>query len=95
MHIDFGFLFTTSPGNINFENAPFKLTRDYVNLIGGEESHFFFFFKTLILNGLIALRKNIGEIMALVEIMSYKSRLPCFEKFDMKIFLDRFKIDYT
>lgn len=26
MHIDFGFMFTTSPGNINFENAPFKLT---------------------------------------------------------------------
>ena len=26
LHIDFGFMFTTSPGNINFENAPFKLT---------------------------------------------------------------------
>ena len=28
-----------SPGfNINFENAPFKLTRDYVDLLGGTGS---------------------------------------------------------
>ena len=26
VHIDFGFVFCTSPGNINFEKAPFKLT---------------------------------------------------------------------
>ena len=38
IHIDFGFIFTISPGNISFESAPFKLTKDYVNLIGGEDS---------------------------------------------------------
>ena len=26
VHIDFGFLLTTSPGSINFESAPFKMT---------------------------------------------------------------------
>ena len=36
IHIDFGFLLTISPGGINFENAPFKLTLvnsfDYLNM---------------------------------------------------------------
>lgn len=27
IHIDFGFVLSISPGGINFENAPFKLTR--------------------------------------------------------------------
>ena len=31
IHIDFGFLLCTSPGGINFESAPFKLTQDYVD----------------------------------------------------------------
>jgi phosphatidylinositol 4-kinase len=26
VHIDFGFIFSTSPGNWNFESSPFKLT---------------------------------------------------------------------
>lgn len=26
IHIDFGFMLTTSPGSINFESAPFKFT---------------------------------------------------------------------
>jgi len=35
IHIDFGFLLGTSPGGINFESAPFKLTKEYVDLMGG------------------------------------------------------------
>ena len=30
IHIDFGFLLGSSPGNVNFEKAPFKLTGDYI-----------------------------------------------------------------
>jgi phosphatidylinositol kinase/protein kinase (PI-3 family) len=27
IHIDFGFIFCMNPGSINFEKAPFKLTK--------------------------------------------------------------------
>ncbi|CAG9577882.1 putative phosphatidylinositol 4-kinase alpha [Leishmania major strain Friedlin] len=39
VHIDFGFLFDTSPGgDINFESSPFKLTTEMVQLIGMDVS---------------------------------------------------------
>jgi phosphatidylinositol kinase/protein kinase (PI-3 family) len=28
IHIDFGFMLSNSPGGVNFESAPFKLTRE-------------------------------------------------------------------
>lgn len=33
IHIDFGFILGISPGSINFENAPFKLTQVIKNYI--------------------------------------------------------------
>ena len=39
VHIDFGFLLSNSPGkNIGFESAPFKLTREWVDVMGGTAS---------------------------------------------------------
>lgn len=36
VHIDFGFLLSNSPGkNIGFESAPFKLTREWVQVSRG------------------------------------------------------------
>ena len=34
VHIDFGFFFSIAPGGITFESAPFKLTRDFYELLG-------------------------------------------------------------
>jgi len=69
IHIDFGFLLGTSPGNINFENAHFKLTREYVELMGGIDSEMFTYFKILLFKGFMELRKHVNEIVYLVEIM--------------------------
>merc|ERR1719356_188224 len=42
IHIDFGFFLLSSPGkNSGFESAPFKLTRDFVNLMDGPQSRTF------------------------------------------------------
>jgi len=34
VHIDFGFFLSIAPGGITFESAPFKLTRDFYELVG-------------------------------------------------------------
>lgn len=44
---------------------------------------------------MMALKKNVERIRILLEIMSYRSKLPCFEKFDIQVFVDRFKPDYN
>ncbi len=35
VHIDFGFMLSNSPGSVAFEAAPFKLTHEYVEVLGG------------------------------------------------------------
>jgi phosphatidylinositol 4-kinase len=39
IHIDFGFLLSNAPGKgVRLERAPFKLTEEFVELLGGQES---------------------------------------------------------
>ncbi len=49
MHIDFGFLLSNSPGGVNFEAAPFKLTRELLEVMDsnseGLSSELFDYFK--------------------------------------------------
>lgn len=47
IHIDFGFMLSNSPGSVGFEAAPFKLTQDYVDVLGGVSSEQFEDYKRL------------------------------------------------
>ena len=47
IHIDFGFMLSNSPGSVGFEAAPFKLTQDYVDVLGGVGSPGFDDYKML------------------------------------------------
>lgn len=49
IHIDFGFILSTSPKNLGFENSPFKLTEEFVQVMGGQGSDMFEYFKILML----------------------------------------------
>jgi phosphatidylinositol kinase/protein kinase (PI-3 family) len=49
IHIDFGFILSTSPKNLGFENSPFKLTEEFVQVMGGQNSDMFGYFKILML----------------------------------------------
>jgi phosphatidylinositol 4-kinase len=80
IHIDFGFFFLSSPGkNTGFESAPFKLTREFVNLLGGPDSHLFGIFRTLCHRTFLSLRKHCHEIILLVEMLQLgNEELACF-----------------
>jgi phosphatidylinositol 4-kinase len=76
IHIDFGFMFSNSPGgNMNFESSPFKLTSEFVEVMGAE----FSYFKMLFIRGFLELRKHAHKLLLLVEVM-YRDHLhmPCF-----------------
>ena len=72
LHIDFGFMFQNSPGGfqIGFEQAPFKLTQDYIDLMDGVDSDKFANFKSLVTAGLQEAKKNLDEIEQLITILA-------------------------
>ncbi|XP_050098514.1 phosphatidylinositol 4-kinase beta isoform X2 [Anopheles aquasalis] len=79
IHIDFGFILSISPKNLGFEQSPFKLTPEFVDVMGGPESELYSEFKYLLLDGLKAARKHMDRIINIVEIMRSSSQLPCFK----------------
>ncbi|KAL1603325.1 Phosphatidylinositol 4-kinase pik1alpha (PI4-kinase)(PtdIns-4-kinase) [Nothophoma quercina] len=78
IHIDFGFMLSNSPGSMGFEAAPFKLTQDYVDVLGGITSPAFEEFKTLCKRAFQALRREAERLIMLVDLMGKQSKMPCF-----------------
>lgn len=69
IHIDFGFILSISPKNLGFEQSPFKLTPEFVEVMGGPASELWVEFKHLLLRGLLTARKHMERIINIVEIM--------------------------
>uniref|UniRef100_A0A1B0DCK3 Uncharacterized protein n=1 Tax=Phlebotomus papatasi TaxID=29031 RepID=A0A1B0DCK3_PHLPP len=63
IHIDFGFILSISPKNLGFEQSPFKLTLEFVDVMGGASSTLWQEFKHLLLKGLLAARKHQDRII--------------------------------
>jgi phosphatidylinositol 4-kinase len=80
IHIDFGFLFLSSPGkNSGFESAPFKLTTDFIDVMDGVNSHTFSKFRELCYKTFIELRKNCFQITLLIQmLLEGNEDLDCF-----------------
>lgn len=58
-----------SPGfNLNFESAPFKLTREYLEVMGGVDSAAFRQFEDLFLRGFSALQRHTEAFSAIVQV---------------------------
>ena len=82
IHIDFGFLLSNAPGKgLKFENAPFKLSNDMVEVLGGVKGKYFMEFRKLLKKGFLAVHKHRSKIVILVEMMwcGHGKKLGCFE----------------
>ena len=98
IHIDFGFLLSHSPGNLNFEKAPFKLTSEFVEILNEFESDLFKSFQDLFWKGFMALRNNVYYIISFIDLfMLSNSDLPCFYKKEMisDSIREKLMCDYT
>mmetsp|Transcript_38779 Transcript_38779/g.121548 ORF Transcript_38779/g.121548 Transcript_38779/m.121548 type:complete len:213 (-) Transcript_38779:404-1042(-) len=83
VHIDFGFLFGIAPGgSFSIETAPFKLTTEMVDVLGGMRSPGMEEFTVLFVNGFLAMQAQIEAIAAMVETAAEGSTFPCFRSMD-------------
>ncbi|KAG5438647.1 hypothetical protein PCANB_002753 [Pneumocystis canis] len=79
VHIDFGFLLDIAPGGITFESAPFKLTREMIAVMGGnQKTQSFIWFQELCIKAFFACRPYAENIIECVTLM-LDSGLPCFK----------------
>ncbi|XP_055914626.1 serine-rich adhesin for platelets isoform X2 [Eupeodes corollae] len=85
IHIDFGFILSISPKNLGFEQSPFKLTPEFVDVMDGTSSDLWTEFNRLLLVGMMTARKHMDRIINFVEIMRSNAfpfldaQLPCFK----------------
>ncbi|EGW33972.1 uncharacterized protein SPAPADRAFT_133766 [Spathaspora passalidarum NRRL Y-27907] len=91
LHIDFGFCFDIVPGGVKFEVAPFKLTREMINVLGGSDTNTqaFRWFEELCVKGFLACRPYMETIVRTVTPM-LESGLPCFKDTTIKNLRSRF-----
>lgn len=78
LHIDFGFML----GHIHrFERAPFKLTYEMVEVLGGPMSQHFQTFRRIMEKGLIAASARYEEVLLVAKLMQTGSSCPCYGLF--------------
>ena len=98
IHVDFGFLLSNSPGNIKGEAASFKMTAEYVDLLGGQNSRAFAKFQGLMVKGFMKLREHAEELISFVEMTMLSGiDLPCFQGKERVVsqMRDRFRLDLS
>ena len=54
---------------MKFEKAPFKLTQEFIDVLGGEKSKKFHKYRKLVHAGFMALQEHADKIIILVEMM--------------------------
>eukprot|EP00644_Phytophthora_capsici_P016400 jgi/Phyca11/508404/fgenesh2_kg.PHYCAscaffold_34_\ len=79
VHIDFGFILGIAPGGrFSLETAPFKLTGEMVDAMGGTQSDYFKAYVIFLIQGFLALQQHADTILMMIAIMAQESSCPCF-----------------
>jgi phosphatidylinositol 4-kinase len=93
-HIDFGYLLART---IKFERAPFKLTDEFIEVLGGDQSKSYKAYCHLCVLGFLAARKHYEKILLLVEMSAGEgAAIPCLEGDSVAPNLkNRFHLDWT
>ncbi len=95
LHIDFGFCFDIAPGGVKFERAPFKLTAEMVQVMGGDiNGQSYRWFEELCVKGFLAARLHVESLSRIVLLMM-QSGLPCFKPETILNFKNRFVLEKT
>ena len=94
IHIDFGFIFEISPGgNLKFERAPFRLTKEMIELMGGSKHDpVFVRFRNLLVQCFMAVRSRHEELESIAYLMM-NAGFPCFRADSIKKLQQRFFLD--
>jgi len=92
IHIDFGFIFDFSPGNLKFEADSFKMSRQFLSWIGGKESEMFENLREIFIRGFFSIRKNLGKLMTLARVLIKEKKEDSRNKYKLQKFQKRFKL---
>ena len=101
IHIDFGFMLSNAPGGtFALETCPFKLTQEFVDVMGGEYSTNFEHFRTFVIRAFLEARKYRDQICQLVRIVGEcNPKLACFLGSSVESVVqtlsDRFFVNFT
>ncbi|KAM0687086.1 Phosphatidylinositol 4-kinase beta [Conglomerata obtusa] len=87
IHVDFGFILGNHPGFYNVERAPFKFSTEYSEVLDDN------LFKSLFLEGFLALRKNSDRLCRILEILAEKNKIKYINISTLNTFRERFRMD--
>ncbi|GFE54578.1 phosphatidylinositol 4-kinase [Babesia ovis] len=80
VHIDYGFILGSSPAaDVHFEQAPFKLTKEMTDLLGGVESNNFQRYVRLLVASYLCVRQESTTLVAFVKLLEH-SGMTCFRR---------------
>lgn len=95
IHIDYGYLLANT---IAFEKAPFKLTPEFIEIMGGYNSPCYKQYSRLCVKAFLAARRHYKEVIALIQMTAEgkgKKVIPCLYDGPKVIsdFTERLKLD--